>query len=49
MNFTKFFRLGVGVHYRIVTGVNPSVHNSNLTNSDFSGPGVSLAFKFGWF
>ena len=49
MNFTRFFRLGVGVHYRIVTGVNPSVHNSNLTNSDFSGPGISLDFKFGWF
>lgn len=49
MNFTRFFRLGVGVQYRIVTGVNPEMHSSNLTNSDFSGPGVLLAFKFGWF
>ena len=49
MNFTRFFRLGVGVHYRIVTGVNPEMYTMNLTNSDFSGPGVSLSFKFGWF
>lgn len=49
MNFTRFFRLGVGVQYRIVTGVNPDMHSSNLTNSDFSGPGFLLAFKFGWF
>jgi len=47
MNFTKFFRLGVGVHYRIVTGTNPEI--SNLTNSDLSGPGALLIFKFGWF
>jgi len=45
MNFTKFFRLGVGAHYRIVSGVN----TSTLTNSDFSGPGAFLSFKFGWF
>lgn len=47
MNFTKFFRLGVGIHYRIVTGVNPEI--SSLTNSDLSGPGALLTFKFGWF
>jgi hypothetical protein len=47
MNFTKFFRLGVGAHYRIVTGANPDI--SNLTNSDLSGPGILLSFKFGWF
>jgi hypothetical protein len=47
MNFTKFFRLGVGIHYRIVTGANPEI--SNLTNSDLSGPGALLTFKFGWF
>ena len=45
MNFTRFFRLGVGVHYRFVSGVN----TSTLTNADFSGPGASLSFKFGWF
>jgi hypothetical protein len=45
MNFTRFFRLGVGVHYRYVSGVD----TSNLTNADFSGPGAILSFKFGWF
>ncbi len=45
MNFTKFFRLSVGGHYRLVTGVDASV----LTNQDMSGPGVFLGFKFGWF
>ena len=45
MNFVRFFRLGVGAHYRFVSGV----HTSTLTNSDFSGPGVFLTFKFGWF
>ncbi len=49
MNFTRFFRLSVGVHYRIVTGVNPEMYSSHLTNSDLSGPGALLAFKFGWF
>ena len=45
LNFTKFFRLGVGAHYRIVTGVN----TSTLTDRDLSGPGAFLTFKFGWF
>ena len=45
MNFTKFFRLGIGAHYRFVSGVN----TSTLTNEDFSGPGAFLSFKFGWF
>ncbi len=45
MNFTKFFRLGVGAHYRFVTGVD----TSTLTNADFSGPGAFLTFKFGWY
>ena len=49
LNFTRFFRLGVGIHYRLVQGVNPEMHSSNLTNSDFSGPGALLTFKFGWF
>ena len=49
MNFTHFFRLGIGVHYRIVTGLNPELHTSSLSNSDFSGPGALLTFKFGWF
>ena len=45
MNFTRFFRLGVGANYRFVSGVN----TSTLTNADFSGPGAFLSFKFGWF
>jgi hypothetical protein len=49
MNFARFFRLGVGVHYRIVTGVNPDRHNTPITNSDLSGPGAMLSFKFGWY
>ncbi len=49
MNFARFFRLGVGVHYRIVTGVNSGMHSSNIENSDLSGPGAQLTFKFGWF
>lgn len=46
MNFTRFFRLGIGVHYRLVTGVNP---DEPITNLDLSGPGALLTFKFGWF
>ena len=49
MNFAKFFRLGIGVHYRLVTGVNPDMHYSRLTNSDLLGPGAQVAVKYGWF
>ncbi len=49
MNFTRFFRLGVGLHYRIVTGVNPEMYSVPLSNSDLSGPGAQLTFRFGWF
>ena len=45
LNFTRFFRLGVGAHYRWVNGVN----TSSLANADFSGPGAFISFKFGWF
>ena len=45
MNFTRFFRLGIGAHYRLVTGVN----TSTLTDTDLSGPGAFLSFKFVWF
>jgi hypothetical protein len=45
MNFTRFFRLGIGAHYRLVSGVNTSV----LANRDFSGPGAFMTFRFGWF
>ena len=49
MNFTRFFRLSVGAHYRVVTGVNPELYSEPMSNSDLSGPGASLTFKFGWF
>jgi hypothetical protein len=51
MNFTRFFRLGIGVHYRFVTGVDyqPDPSRPPLSNADFSGPGAQLIFKFGWF
>jgi len=46
MNFTRFFRLGVGAHYRITSGVN---NTPGFGENDFSGPGAFLTFKFGWF
>jgi hypothetical protein len=49
LNFARFFRLGIGAHYRLVTGVNPEMHDSRFSNADFSGPGALLTFKFGWF
>ncbi len=49
MNFTHFFRLGIGVHYRLVTGVDPQMHLEPISNADLSGPGAMLTFKFGWF
>jgi len=49
MNFTRFFRLSIGVHYRMVTGVNQEMPNNPISNADLSGPGALLAFKFGWF
>ena len=44
MNFTRFFRLGIGLHYRLVTGA-----SRYLSNAELSGPGASLDFRFGWF
>ena len=46
MNMTRFFRISAGVNYRMVLGAN---HWDTFDNMDFSGPGVSLSFKFGWF
>jgi len=45
MNITRFLRIGLGGSYRIVTFAD----NSLLSANDMSGPGVNLAFKFGWF
>lgn len=46
MNIARFFRLAIGANYQITTGVNEYY---NLSNSDFSGPGGKIAFRFGWF
>lgn len=45
MNITRFFRIGLGGSYRIAAFTD----NSILSAGDMSGPGVNLAFKFGWF
>jgi len=45
INFTRFFRMGVGVNYQYVNGVNLN----GLSNNDFTSPGGFLSFKFGWF
>jgi hypothetical protein len=46
MNITRFFRMAVGANYQITTGVN---EYTTLNNSDFSGPGGKISFRFGWF
>lgn len=45
INMTRFFRMGIGVNYQYVNGVNLN----GLSNEDFSYPGAFLSFKFGWF
>jgi len=45
INMTRFFRMGIGVNYQYVSGVNLN----GLGNEDFSYPGGFLSFKFGWF
>jgi hypothetical protein len=45
MNITRFLRIGIGGSYRIAAFAN----NEILSAADLSGPGVNLAFKFGWF
>ncbi len=44
LNFTKFFKLGVGANYSFV-------FNSDLPykDEDFSNLGMFVSFKFGWF
>jgi hypothetical protein len=46
LNITRFFRLAVGANYQFVTGIN---EYADLNNTDFSGPGAKIAFRFGWF
>jgi len=45
MNVTRFFRIGLGGSYRFAAFTD----NNILSAGDMSGPGVNLAFKFGWF
>jgi hypothetical protein len=45
-NLTCFFRIAVGGHYMFTTGIN---QYESIHNSDFSGSGGKLAFRFGWF
>ncbi|MFA9390426.1 MAG: hypothetical protein ACERKD_11485 [Prolixibacteraceae bacterium] len=46
INFTRFFKVNVGVEYRQVLGISS---NSILGNNDFSNVGVFTSFIFGWF
>lgn len=46
LNITRFFRMAVGANYQIATGIN---EYESLNNSDFSGPGGKISFRFGWF
>ena len=45
LNFTRFFKVGVGACYLVAFGVD----TPGLTNGDFSNPGASLSFRFGKF
>jgi hypothetical protein len=45
-NIARYFRIAVGGHYQVVTGLS---NKDGLSNSDFSGPGANLSFRFGWF
>ena len=46
VNFTRFMKVGLGVGYRYVTGVDLL---PGLTNKNFSGLNGRLSFYFGWF
>ena len=45
LNITNWFRLGMGVSYRLVTGLDSDI----VSNSDLSGVGGLLILKFGKF
>lgn len=45
LNVTKFFRIDLGVYYRMVTGVDTAL----LSNSKVGGPSAALTFKLGGF
>ncbi|SEH05450.1 Uncharacterised protein [Candidatus Venteria ishoeyi] len=48
MNVTRYMKIGLDIHYRHVSEIDmsttgtPSIYN-------FSGTGIGLSFKFGWF
>jgi DNA-binding beta-propeller fold protein YncE len=44
-NMTRWFRIGVGAGYRLVSGLDMDL----VSNSDLSGPSVMLTLKFGKF
>lgn len=46
LNITQFFKIAIGGHYTFVTGVNKW---HGVSDEDFSGPGGTLSFRFGWF
>lgn len=45
MNITQFFKVGLGVSYRLVAGVN----HKDLSNSDINGLSAQIIMSFGWF
>jgi hypothetical protein len=47
LNFSKFFKLGIGSSISFVMG--PGIDNTPYNLSDFANPSVYLSFKFGWF
>lgn len=46
LNITRFFKIGIGGHYTFVNGINTL---EGVSNEEFSGPGGTLSFRFGWF
>lgn len=47
LNLTRYFRIGVGASYNLITMVNEDLHG--YKSGDLSSPGGFLSFKFGWF
>jgi hypothetical protein len=45
VNFTHFFRVALGLNYRMTSGIN----RAGFTDDDFSGINGSITFKFGRF
>jgi len=47
MNLTRYFRIGAGATYHIITGLDE--HRHGYGPGELSNPGGFLSFKFGWF